>query len=210
MNASVFKNTVGTHLNYIEIAYEFLIYAYQGLKHNNYNAVIKNENTIRDDLVRNAKKMKNINFPFRWITEFPDIEKKNRIDIDLATPLSLINDSYAIKIECKIIGTSKYIDTKATFMRKNSPTNGIMSFITGKYSSSMPLVGMIGFIQVGIIEDKINSIKNRVTNHHDIVTLQNLLFYRICNGFNYSYCSKHKRINNLKVLNIYHLFFDFT
>ena len=209
MNASGFKYTIGTHLDYIKIAYEFLIEAYKELINNNYIAVNNNENTIRDDLVKIAKSKKNINFPFRWSTEFPDIERNNRIDIDLATPQSLIDDSNAIKIECKIVGEDKYIDTKNSFERKN-PTNGIMSFITGKYSPQMPLAGMIGFIKDGEIQNKIRTIRKRLKNHNNIITLQNLSKYIIKKEFEYSYHSKHERINNLKNISIYHLFFDFT
>ncbi len=140
MDASIFKNKKGTHFNYIKIAYGFLIDAYQELILDNYDVSVKNENKIRDDLVNEAKKKQNCYFPFRWITEFPDLDKNNRIDIDLATPLSLIDDIYAIKIECKIVGVDKYIDNKISFQRITSPSNGIMSFITGKYSARMPLV----------------------------------------------------------------------
>ena len=209
MNAIKFKKNIGTHLIYIEIAYGFLIEAYQELIENTYYASRNDENTIRDDLVKIAKQKKKVSFPFRWITEFPDIKEKNRIDIDLATPLSLVDDSFAINIECKIIGEDKYIDTKASFGKK-SPTNGIMSFISGKYSPKMPLAGMIGFIKEGNIQDKIDKIKTKIENHNDIKTLQNLLEYKIKEDFKYSYHSRHKRINRLKELNIYHLFFDFT
>ncbi|MCK5509333.1 MAG: hypothetical protein KAI50_12540 [Desulfobacterales bacterium] len=209
LNASVFKYSIGSHLDYIKIAYEFLIEAYQALAKKNYNACKNNENKIRDDLVKIAKSKNKINFPFRWITEFPDIENNNRIDIDLATPQSLIDDSNAIKIECKIVGENKYIDTKKSFEGK-TPTNGIMSFITGKYSPQMPLAGMIGFIKAGEIHDKINRIKNRLQNHKEIITVQNLSRYLIKDNFKYSYDSKHKRMNKLKDILIYHLFFDFT
>ena len=102
INATVFKHSTDSHLDYIKKAYGFLIEAYQELGGNNYNACKNNENKIRDNLVKIAKIKKNSSFPFRWITEFPDIENNNRIDIDLATPQSLIDDSNAIKIECKI------------------------------------------------------------------------------------------------------------
>jgi len=210
MNASVFEHSIGSHLDYIKIAYEFLIEAYQELADNNYNACNNNENTIRDDLVKIAKSKKYTNFPFRWITEFPDIENNNRIDIDLATPQSLEDDSNAIKIECKIVGVDKYIDTKKSFEREKSPTNGIMSFITGKYSPTMPLAGMVGFIKDGEIQFKIECIKKRLHKHKDIRTLQNLTKNLLNDNFEYSYDSKHERMKHLKDIIIYHLFFDFT
>lgn len=209
MDASFFQNSRGSHYHYLNIAYIFLIQAYQELAQNSYDAYENTENTIRNDLVKIAKTKKHTSFPFRWITEFTDIEKNNRIDIDLATPQSLNDDSYAIKVECKIIGEDKYIDTKHSFESKN-PTNGIMSFITGKYSPKMPLAGMIGFIKEGEIQDKIERIKKRIENHKDIKTLQNLSKFLVKEDFEYSYYSRHERKNGLKNISIYHLFFDFT
>jgi hypothetical protein len=210
MNAKVFSHNIGTHLDYLTTAYNFLIAAYQELIYNEYNATDDNENTIRDIIVKIAKSKKQPNFPFRWITEFPNLEKNNRIDIDLATPQSLIDDEHAIKIECKIIGEAKYIDSKKSFERTQSPTNGIMSFISGKYSPKMPLAGMIGFIKAGQIEFKINKLQQRLDAHKHIITLQNLSQYIIKNDFEYSYYSQHERMNRLNKIDIYHLFFDFT
>ena len=210
MDASIFKYNKGTHFNYIQIAYGFLIEAFQELTSNHYNAKQNNENTIRDELVKIAQKKKNKDFIFYWNTESRDLEKSNRIDIELVPPYALDDFNKVIKIECKIVGEDKYIDTESSFNRKNSPTNGIMSFITGKYSPDMPLAGMIGFIKEGKIELKIKNIKNRIDNHIAINTIQNLVQISITDSFNYSYHSKHKRYNGLKKIDIYHLFFDFT
>ena len=45
---------------------------------------------------------------------------------------------------------------------------------------------------------------------NDIQTLQNLTRNKIKENFEYSYDSKHKRLNNPVDISIYHLFFDFT
>ncbi len=209
MDASLFQHSIGTHLEYITIAYEFLIESYQELIKRKYISNLKNENKIRDDLVKIAQKKKKTNFPFRWITEYPDIEINNRIDIDLATPQSLIDDSNAIKIECKIVGADKYIDTKNSFERQ-APTNGIMSFITGKYSPTMPLAGMIGFIKDGNIQKKIKTIEKRLDDHMDITTINKLSKYSIKDDFKFSFHSSHRRTKQLNTIAIYHLFFDFT
>lgn len=209
IDASIFEHCSGSNLEYIKIAYVFLIEAYQELSQNSYNASNNNENTIRDDLVKIAKSKKHQFLPFRWVPEFPDIENKNRIDIDLTTPQTLIDESNAIKIECKIVGENKYIDTENSFNQK-TPTNGIMSFITGKYSPQMPLAGMIGFIKEGEIQNKITNLKTRLKKHKDIITLKNLSKYLIKKEFQYSYKSIHKRRGELKDISIYHLFFDFT
>jgi hypothetical protein len=210
IDATCFKFNSGIHLDYIKTAYTFLIEAYQQLIENNYNAISKNENTIRDDLVKIAKTKKNAALLFSWITEFPDIENNNRIDINLITPHNLGDEPNYIKIECKILGeANKYIDDKNSFERKK-PTNGIMSFITGKYSPQMPIAGMIGFIKDGTIQTKIDSIYKRLEKHKDIKTIQNLIAYSIEENFNFSYHSIHKRNCGLNDIAIYHLFFDYT
>jgi hypothetical protein len=40
---------------------------------------------------------------FRFITEFPDLDKSSRIDIMLITPYSLRGKDSDIEIECKIV-----------------------------------------------------------------------------------------------------------
>jgi hypothetical protein len=209
IDASVFRFTTGSHLEYIKIAYTFLIEVYQEQIKNRYNASENDENTIRDDLVKIAKKKKNIELLFNWITEYTNIENKTRIDIAIVTPQSFGNDAKYINIECKIVGEDKYIDNKKSFERK-TPTNGIMSFISGKYASQMPLAGMIGFIKEGKIETKINKIENRLKKHDDITTHQNLTIYPINKNFGFCYHSIHDRENELPEISIYHLFFDFT
>ncbi len=209
IDASVFKFSGGTHLDYIRTAYTFLIEAYQQQIENNYNSEEKNENSIRDDLVKIAQTKKDPKLPLIWGTETRDIVNSNRIDIHLITPYCFDDANTGIKIECKIIGEDKYIDSKNSFEREN-PTNGIMSFISGKYARYMPLAGMIGFVIDGNIKTKIDKIRQRLTKHKDIETIKNLIEYSIKENFKYSYHSIHKRYSNLKEIDIYHLFFDYT
>ena len=112
LNATVFKFYKGTHLEYLKIAYSFLIEAYQEQMQNNYNASNNDENTIRYDLVKIAKTKKDNDFIFNWDTEYDNFENKSRIDIALVTPLSLGCDLNNIFIECKIVGEKKYIGLK--------------------------------------------------------------------------------------------------
>ncbi len=209
--ASQFLHRGDTHLDFLKEAYILLILAYEDLKAENYDVNSKNENRIRDDLVVIAEK-KETNLNFEWDTESRNLKKANRIDISLITPLGLgAGIEKRIGIECKIISASgtEYIDNKASHSRKNNPTNGIMSFVSGKYASQMPLAGMIGFIKNGIISDKIEKIKELLNNHSDITTDQNLESYEFKEGFNASYESKHQRENNDPIV-LYHLFFSFT
>lgn len=197
-SAQEFDYKIGTHLEYLTIACRFLIKSYSELQNKKYNVDNYNENKIKNDLVKIAENKKST-FPFRWITEFPDLEKNNRIDIELDTPYSLQNKNKGIKIECKIVGENEYINK-----------NGINSFIDGKYSSEMFLAGMVGFIKEGNIERKVKNIENRINNHKTIKTTKNLTLYKIDKKFKHSYFSQHKRIKPLSKIDLHHLFFDFT
>ena len=212
MNSSTsqFSHSNDAYLGILEEAYSLLIHSYKDLKCQGYNPKDKREPKIRDDLVRIAQH-KESRLAFGWFTEFRDLERENSVDIALIDPLHLNKGvKKAIAIECKIVSNGReYIDTKKNHSRVNSPTNGIMSFISNKYASCMPLAGMIGFIKEEDTEDKIQKIKERLSKHTDITTTQNLEFYEIEEGFNRSYESKHERKKN-KPIAIYHLFFDFT
>lgn len=209
MNASIFIKKTGTHLHYIREAYKFLIESYLELIDNGYDSKLRDENKIRNDLVRIAEK-KNSVLVFQWITERPDLNNNSRIDILLVTPLSLGDSSKNINIECKIVGEDKYIDTPSSFSKKSSPTNGIMSFLSGKYSEKMLLAGMIGFIKDGDIVDKISKIEKRIEKYHNSNTCEILTKYEIVSNFDYSYFSKHIKLDNSSEITIYHLFFNFV
>ncbi len=208
MNAKIFTHNRGTHLDYLQDAYRILINSYYELRAKKYSADNCNENKIRDDLVIIAEKEKSKLF-FRWTPESLDLDENSRIDIELVTPFSLREDKLGIKIECKIVKNgSEYIDTYENNVKGR--TNGIMGFIRGKYSSKMPLAGMVGFVKEGNIDNKIDSIKNKIKEHKTIKTIKNLTFYKIEKDFKYSYFSQHKRMDKLPKIYLYHLFFDFN
>ncbi len=197
-NANNFQFYKGTHLKYLLDAYNLLILSYYDLLSEGYDVNHCNENKIRDDIVKIAEKLPTI-LKYDWITESRDLDKVNRIDIDLINPLSLGEKEKRLKIECKIVGENSYINR-----------NGINSFAEGKYSSKMFLAGMIGFIKDGKIENKIENIKNKINNHKTIKTTKNLTPYKIDEKFKHSYFSQHRRIKPLFKIDLYHLFFDFT
>lgn len=209
-SASQFSHYGNTHLDFLREAYLLLILSYEELSSQNYNTSNKNENQIRDDLVIIAAQ-KESTLQFEWDTESRNLQKKNRIDITLITPLSLGKGfEKRLGIECKVVKDgSEYIDTASSHSRTSNPTNGIMSFISGKYCQNLPIAGMIGFVKKGKIDDKISGIIQRLLSHADIKTTRNLEYYEIKGGFSHSYDSEHKRVNT-NFIRIYHLFFNFV
>jgi len=198
INASVFQHSDGFHLTYLSEAYRILIASYsEMLTKNNYTGVSCNENKLRDDLIKIAE-TKESNLKFEWVTESRNLVKSNRIDVTLITPYSLgLGFEKQIGIECKIVGVDSYVNG-----------NGIISFISGKYTSQMPIAGMIGFITVPTVKSKVDEINKKLKEHTQIKTNKYLLFYKFVDGFNESYHSNHDREKQLPSIDIYHLMFD--
>lgn len=197
-SVSIFQHYGDIHLEFLKEAYNLLILAYKDLKLQKYNADSKNENTIRNDLVKIAKEKKDSDMQLRFITEFPDLKENSRIDIQLITALSMKEgEGSDITIECKIVGGNQYVNK-----------NGISSFVSNKYASSMPIAGMIGFIKNGDVSEKIKKINELLDMHLNIITDENLQYYKLKTDFSESYQSIHQRKSNGTIA-LYHLFFDF-
>lgn len=203
--ANPFEYSRPVQVGIMSAACTLLIKEYQGLSSNGYDVSDKNENKIRDDLVRGANRLKVADpvissMQFAMLSERPDLEENSRIDINIATPSALMdNFATAITIECKIVGENDYVNG-----------NGLISFITGKYSAGTDIAGMIGFIKEGDIARKVEGIKRRLDQHESIVTTQNLESNSILMGFDQSYKSEHERTNGLSNIDMQHLFLDFV
>lgn len=188
----------------LNAACSLLIKEYQNLQSSGFDASDKNENRIRDELVKGANRQKVIDpqtslMQFFMVSERPDLEENSRIDINIMTPSALMdNGATAITMECKIVGENEYING-----------NGLISFISGKYSSGTDIAGMVGFIKEGAIVSKIDGIKTRLQNHASIVTTKNLEKNDIVADFEHSYESSHER-SGLSEITMQHLFFDFV
>jgi hypothetical protein len=197
-SASTFLHNHDTHFGFLKESYILLIVAYEELRDGNYKTSGKNENNMRDDIVRIAEK-KETSLKFEWDTESRDLLNTNRVDITLITEAGLGEGfDKRITIECKIVGENEYINR-----------NGISSFVSNKYAEKMPLAGMIGFVKTGNTTKKVEKIKQLLNQHTTIQTTQNLEFYECTKTFSQSYKSQHQRYAN-KSIDIYHLFFDFT
>lgn len=188
----------------LSAACSLLIKEYQDLFTKGYDASASNENKIRDDLLLGANRRKltdptTSSMQFAMSSERPDLEENSRIDINIVTPSALMdNFASAITVECKIVGEHEYINR-----------NGIISFVTGKYSAGTDVAGMVGFIKTGDITQKIEGIRTRLDSHATIITPVNLTPNEVVSGFEYSYTSEHER-TMLGNVTIQHLFLDFV
>ena len=116
-----------------------------------------------------------------------------------------VSETY-YSIECKRLDTgsndSKYI------------SEGILDFVTGKYSRVNNTAGMIAFIEKGNIRNIVDNINERLLNNQEIHTLKSLnkisIEINLKDDFEHIYFSKHKRDYNFSDINLYHIMLDYT
>lgn len=121
-----------------------------------------------------------------------------RLDINIENAKNLFSEESYYTIECKRLDGS-------TSLNKAYVQEGINRFISGKYSKTMPLAGMIGFVQK---PQSFSLLISNITRH--IKEPSTFLPYKIDPNFEQSYQSTHIRENSLPNIKIYHLFFDFA
>ncbi len=89
--------------------------------------------------------------------------------------------------------------------------DGIKRYTTSKYSSKMPLAGMIGFIEEEKPNDYVIDINKKLKKHNDINTLIYFEFYEFIQSFKDSYKSIHHRKNSIiEQIAIFHFFFNIS
>ncbi|MDQ7008871.1 MAG: hypothetical protein Q9M94_01105 [Candidatus Gracilibacteria bacterium] len=219
MNSDVFQGDVDIVLNNFNKVLKLLIFCYEKIISEITFNLDEFENFIRNIFITNLRNNKKL-FGLGKIYFEAELEeiKDNYttggfIDIKVGNIEGgdFCDENKYFAFECKRInGYSEH--------KKEYVDNGLSRFISGQYSKSMQLSGMIGFVQ-GFkkgknIGDNIQKIKDFLKNESKIKiksnTIQNLEYYEIEKSFNYSYFSKHKRERKLGNIDIYHLFFDFT
>jgi hypothetical protein len=118
-------------------------------------------------------------------------EEKRRADISFSI------SGLGFIIECKRLASaeSKYLD------------EGIKRFIDLKYGKSDSHGGMVAFVIGGNIKKIAEIIKSKVKEFYFTIGCEDLLEKK-CLSWEYSFQSRHDRINNTQI-HLYHLFFDF-
>ena len=84
-----------------------------------------------------------------------------------------------------------------------------MDFVSGKYAEKMPIAGMIGFVEKGMITTVCSDLKKRI----EVKTTNikgNFVSEKIQDDFGHSYKSEHIRKKRLGNIAICHLIFDYT
>lgn len=103
------------------------------------------------------------------------------------------------------------IECKRLFkeVSKNSEyiNEGLKRFVELKYSDKANFAGMMGFVVAGNILSITNDLSAKVKDYFFALTQSNLST-KTCVDWEYSFQSKHNRMNNTQI-HIYHLFFEF-
>ena len=196
---------------YLDKTFELAIHSYNNILKSKQYTISEmdndRENIYRSDLV---KEMLNSRFDLglgcvilNKESEEDEGERKGRLDIKIQY-MNLheidFDDEFYHTIECKRFGE------KPDY--RNYYENGILKFINTTYSPKTNYAGMICFVEkipenlkdISEIIEKLNKhLKNKNENTLQTCELE----------FEYSYSSKHKRINNQCMI-LTHLFFDYT
>ncbi len=138
------------------------------------------------------------------------ITKRDLIDI-IVSNLGLNweeinNESQYFAFECKRLqGISK----------NNEYITDIHKFVSREYKFRFPFTGMIGFVEKSkkTIPQIIDDLELKLTKDSEIksqkIDTKILNKYQIQN-FNFSYLSKHEHNTLTKIIEVYHLFFDYS
>ncbi len=112
-------------------------------------------------------------------------------------------------IECKRLDNKNL--TGKTGLNSEYIANGIMRFVTGKYSTYSDLNGMIGFVvETMDIQKNIQNINDLLNKKpFDASTEKSLRLESFIKNFKHQYYTSHRDFNN-KVFNLYHLMLDFS
>ena len=184
-----------------------MIYCYRDiLKKKSYTVGDYDEDILRNDLINSLEdNRKRVRHGLLFISECATKDKttsrtKGRIDICVIYDLTLRGE-YAIAFECKRL---KHNGKNQAYIKW-----GVMDFVSGKYAEKMPIAGMIGFIEKGMINTVCSDLKKRIEAKTTNIK-GDFVFEKIQDDFGHSYKSEHVREGRLENIAIYHLIFDYT
>lgn len=185
-----------------------IIRSYESLIHDNIQ--LKNdENKIRDILVEHY-----LNHPLKrqelridnliFNRESSENMAKGFVDIKIQTMISLNNPKAYYIFECKRLDGS-------TDLNRKYIKEGIIRFVSEKYSSYYGLNGMLGF-EVSKLDTTANiEAINRpaADDYPGTNVIKSIARTVLTREFNYSYISSHNTVS-LKEIKLYHLMLDFS
>ena len=214
LNASVFQYRNEPYELEFETILVGITFCYKMMIEDNISVPSNDENGIRDILLLNYLKNREIKRKvkltnYRFDREITEDTTKGRVDIRIISKNDFEIDEAYYVIECKRLDNKNLWGT--TGFNAEYVNNGIRRFIEGKYSTYYGVNGMIGFVveQMDISANIININKLLRGNFSDANTETVLTSHSFIKNFKYQYYSIHKDIKDRKI-KLYHLMFDFS
>lgn len=215
MDSAVFKNDTTYYLGEFNRVLRLFIFSCKKMILQEEFDLTEWETFLRNILVEKYLKKYKSDFKLDSLSFYSEVGEISTdyktirfVDIHVSNPMGIMGEEdIFFAFECKRLDG---------YSAKNKEyiNNGLYRFINGKYARTMPLAGMVGFVQGFKKGSNMNSlvadIKNILDNHKIIRTKKNFIPYKIDGKFKHSYFSQHKRKNKLCNIDLYHLFFDFT
>lgn len=191
-----------------------ITYCYKIMIRNNVSVPANDENGIRDILLLNYLKKREIKIEakltdYRFDREIPEDTTKGRVDIRIISKNDFeIDEAYYI-IECKRLNNKNL--TGISGFNAEYIKDGILRFVERKHSAYYQVNGMIGFVvgnmEIGNNIKNINMLLKNKFKHAN--TKKKLKFIDFIKDFKHSYSSAHEDIEG-KEIKLYHLMFDFS
>lgn len=186
----------------------YIIKAYKLLVEENVQ-VENNENRIRDILVEDYlnDNVKREQLGIEHVTfnrEAAENMDKGFVDIKVQTMISLNEPQAYYIFECKRLDGNKGLNEKYI-------KDGIMRFVSEKYSSYYGLNGMIGFeVETFDTPDNVEEINQSVfSKYPEAAFIEKIYPVTIIENFRYCFISTHKTVS-LNRVELYHLMLDFS
>jgi len=214
LDSSVFPGAADFYIAEFETILVGITSCYKMMIEDNISVLSNDENGIRDILLLNYLKNREIKRKikltnYRFDREIMEDTTKGRVDIRIISKNDFEIDEAYYTIECKRLDNNKTSGTSG--LNGKYIKEGIMRFITEYYSSYYAVNGMIGFVveQMDIPANITNINKLLRKNFSDANTETVLTLHDFIKDFKYQYCSIHKDIKNRNI-KLYHLMFDFS
>lgn len=214
INASSFVHSLEIYEVEFKNILRGITYCYKMMIKNNVSVPANDENKIRDILLLNYLKKREIKTKakltdYRFDREIPEDTTKGRVDIRIISKNDFeIDEAYYI-IECKRLNNKNL--TGITGLNAEYIKNGVLRFVERKYSAYYQVNGMIGFVIEHM--DIVKNIKNinllLKNNFKHANTKKKLILVDFIKDFKHSYSSAHEDIKG-KEIKLYHLMFDFS
>ncbi len=213
LDSSAFPGSTDFYIAEFESILAGITFCYKMMIEDNVSVPSNDENGIRDILLLNylknreiKKKVKLTNY--RFDREIPEDTTKGRVDIRIISKNDFEIDEAYYTIECKRLDNNK--TSGISGLNGKYIKEGIMRFITEHYSSYYRVNGMIGFVvaQIDIPANITNINKLLRENFSEANTETVLTSHNFIKNFEYQYYSIHKDIKDRKI-KLYHLMFDF-